>query len=159
MVGNANFGKHVTVTTDPTTGLKSSVVTYLNVNAFSAPNGGAATCDGVYTNCGVGNGGLTNFFGAPTNNWNISLFKDFQLGKTEGRTLEFRWETYNTLNHTQFGNGSNGGFAGSGANPSGTTLNLATGTNSITAAGNPTFGQYASAQAPRIMAFALKLRF
>jgi hypothetical protein len=126
-------------------------VTYLNVSAFTAPAGGSATCNGQYINCGVGNGGLTNFFGAPTNNWNISLFKDFQLGKTEGRTLEFRWETYNTLNHTQFGNGSNGGFAS-------TALNL-TGGNVISPTGNSTFGQYTSAQAPRIMAFALKLRF
>ena len=111
VVGNADFGKHVALNS-----LGQEVVTYLDVNAFTAPAGGSATCNGQYINCGVGNGGLTNFFGAPTNNWNISLFKDFQLGKTEGRTLEFRWETYNALNHTQFGNGSNGGFASTSLN-------------------------------------------
>jgi hypothetical protein len=143
---NPNFGTHITYNS-----LGQEVVTFLNLGAFTAPAGGATTCNGVYTNCGVGNSGLTNFIGAPINNWNISLFKDFQLGKTEGRTLEFRWETYNALNHTQFGNGTNGGFAS-------TALNLSS-SNTVTASGNSTFGQFNTAQAPRIMAFALKLRF
>jgi len=34
------------------------------------------------------------------NNWNLSFFKNFPLGGS--RRLQFRWEIYNLLNHTQF---------------------------------------------------------
>jgi hypothetical protein len=33
-------------------------------------------------------------------NWNLSLFKNVPLGGT--RRLQFRWEMYNLLNHTQW---------------------------------------------------------
>jgi hypothetical protein len=36
------------------------------------------------------------------NNWDISVFKNFRLGSSEARRLQFRWETYNTFNHTQY---------------------------------------------------------
>ena len=36
------------------------------------------------------------------NNWNLSFFKNFPLGSGR-RRLQFRWEMYNVLNHTQFG--------------------------------------------------------
>jgi len=36
------------------------------------------------------------------NNWNLSFFKNFPLGNGK-RRLQFRWEMYNVLNHTQFG--------------------------------------------------------
>jgi hypothetical protein len=35
-------------------------------------------------------------------NFDISLFKNFNLGSSETRQLQFRLETYNTLNHAQF---------------------------------------------------------
>ncbi len=34
-------------------------------------------------------------------NWDISFFKNFPVG-SERRYFQFRWETYNTFNHTQF---------------------------------------------------------
>jgi hypothetical protein len=34
------------------------------------------------------------------NNWNLSFFKNFPIGGK--RRLQFRWEMYNVLNHTQF---------------------------------------------------------
>jgi hypothetical protein len=30
------------------------------------------------------------------------LFKNFRLGSNEARRLQFRFETYNSFNHTQF---------------------------------------------------------
>ena len=45
----------------------------------------------------------TNYMHGPgTNNWDISLFKDFRLGSDERRYLQFRIETYNTFNHKQW---------------------------------------------------------
>jgi hypothetical protein len=39
------------------------------------------------------------------NNWNLSLFKVISLASlTEGANLQFRFETFNTWNHTQFNN-------------------------------------------------------
>ncbi len=35
------------------------------------------------------------------NNWNLSLFKNIPIGNSR-RRLQFRWEMYNILNHTQF---------------------------------------------------------
>jgi hypothetical protein len=36
------------------------------------------------------------------NNWDMSLFKKFQLGKEESRYLQLRLETFNTPNHTEW---------------------------------------------------------
>ena len=66
------------------------------------------------------------------NNWNMSLFKAFQF--TERARFEFRAETYNTFNHTQF----NG---------------LSTGVT------NTDFGQLNGAFAPRIFQLGAKLMF
>ena len=38
-------------------------------------------------------------------NWNLSLFKSFRMpfpGNAEGSRLEFRADSFNTFNHTQF---------------------------------------------------------
>jgi hypothetical protein len=37
-------------------------------------------------------------------NWNLSLFKNFVLSESRGSKLEFRAESFNTWNHTQFHN-------------------------------------------------------
>jgi hypothetical protein len=66
------------------------------------------------------------------NNWNVALFKAFQF--TENARFEFRAETFNTVNHTQF----NG---------------LST---SVTA---PDFGQLSGTFAPRIFQLGAKLLF
>ena len=40
--------------------------------------------------------------GPGRDNWNISMFKSFLLSETRGSHLELRFESFNTLNHTQF---------------------------------------------------------
>jgi len=70
--------------------------------------------------------------GPGSNNWNIALFKAFQF--TERARLEFRAETFNTFNHTQF----NG---------------LSTGVT------NGDFGQLNGTFDPRIFQFGAKLQF
>jgi hypothetical protein len=48
-----------------------------------------------------GNAPKDVFRGPGTNNWDVSLFKNFPLG-SEQRQLQFRWEMYNVFNHTQY---------------------------------------------------------
>ena len=44
--------------------------------------------------------------GPGRNNWNMAMFKAFQFN--ERAKFEFRAETFNTFNHTQFTNPSSG---------------------------------------------------
>jgi hypothetical protein len=50
----------------------------------------------------VGNAGRNTFQQPGLNNWDASLFKNFRL--IERINAQFRWETFNSFNHTQFGN-------------------------------------------------------
>jgi hypothetical protein len=75
------------------------------------------------------------------NNHDLSVFKTFPL-KREGRYLQFRLETFNALNHTQFlAVGTTAQF-----NPAGQQT-------------NGTFGVVTSAKDGRKMMFSLKLQF
>ena len=51
---------------------------------------------------GIGNASKYPFVGPGVENFDISLFKNFPIGSSEARQLQFRLETYNTLNHAQF---------------------------------------------------------
>ncbi len=46
-------------------------------------------------------------------NWNISLFKDFVLSESRGSLIELRFESFNTVNHTEF-KGVNSSYLGGG---------------------------------------------
>jgi hypothetical protein len=74
-------------------------------------------------------------YGHGVNNWDIALHKTTKL--TEGKSIELRFETFNSFNHAQFyGNGSVDG-----------NINDAT------------FGKVVKAAAPRISQVALKFLF
>jgi len=78
--------------------------------------------------------------GPGRDNWNLSLFKSFLISETRGSRFEFRAESFNTWNHTQFGApGVNGGVS----------TNLG--------AGN--FGAITSAYDPRVFQLGAKLIF
>jgi hypothetical protein len=83
------------------------------------------------------------------NNWDLALLKNFSTPWFGGEhaSLQFRWETFNTFNHTQFGGVSIGC---SGLTPPGEPC---TGPNNI---GN---GEIGYARSPRIMQLGLKLMF
>jgi hypothetical protein len=51
---------------------------------------------------GIGNASKYPFTGPGVENFDISLFRNFRLGGDETRRMQFRFETYNTLNHAQF---------------------------------------------------------
>ena len=99
-----------------------SVLQYFNTSAFARPARGT-----------LGSAAKDVFRGPGVNNWDMALYKNIYV--RESARLQFRWETYNTFNHTQF------------ANP-----------NLRTDLGN--FGQITNtAVAPRLIQFALKYQF
>jgi len=97
---------------------------YFNTALFSLPALGA-----------IGNSGRRSFYGPGMQNWDMALLKTTQL--TESKSLEFRFEAFNTFNHAQF----------FGPNTVDGNIN------------DPTFGHVISADAPRVAQVALKLHF
>ncbi len=78
-----------------------TVAEWFNPAAFSAP------APGTY-----GNLGYDALRGPGRDDWNLSLFKNFVLSAERGSRIEFRAESFNTWNHTQFkGDANNGGIS------------------------------------------------
>jgi hypothetical protein len=98
--------------------------------------------------------------GPGRNNWDMALLKDFELpwfGPEHSR-LQFRWETFNSFNHPQWGFGSPSVNAGCGPlTPPGSPCGPATLPDGTTI--NRYNGQVNAAWPPRIMQFGLKLIF
>jgi hypothetical protein len=89
----------------------------------------------------AGNAPKDIFRGPGTANGDAALAKVFPLGK-ESRNLQFRWEAYNALNHTQ---------------PS--TLDTTARFDPTGAQVNPTFGQITGTRSARVMQGSLRFRF
>src|SRR6267378_3184567 len=102
---------------------KQQGIQYIDPSAFALPALGA-----------FGNLGHTALRAPGRDNWNLSLFKSFTFSETRGSRLEFRVETFNTWNHTQF---------------NGISRNL----------GSSNFGQFTSAFDPRILQLGGKVYF
>ena len=78
-----------------------TVSQWFNPAAFVAPAAGT-----------WGNLGFDALRAPGRQNWNLSLFKEFVLSEARGSRVEFRAESFNTWNHTQFGGpGQNGGIS------------------------------------------------
>jgi hypothetical protein len=85
-----------------------TVAQWFNPAAFSAP---ACTIGGSGADC-YGNLPHDLVRGPGRDNWNLSLFKSFVLSESRGSRFEFRAESFNTWNHTQFkGDYNNGGIS------------------------------------------------
>ena len=99
--------------------------------------------------------GLDPLTGPGRNNWDIALHKDFVAPwfKGEHSTVQFRWETFNTFDHTQWQGISSGC---SSATPAGMPCNYATYNGTTVNLGK---GDVSSAWPSRIMQFALKFIF
>jgi hypothetical protein len=87
-----------------------------------------------------GNLGHNLVRGPGRDDWNLSLNKKFVLSEERGSRLEFRAESYNTWNHTQFKGDYNNGGIGTNLNGSG-------------------FGVVTAAFDPRVFQLGLKLIF
>jgi hypothetical protein len=88
----------------------------------------------------IGNAAKFNLRGPGMNNTDLALFKTFSL--REPLRLQFRWETYNTWNHTQF-------------TAVDTTARFDPQGNQV----NNRLGEMTAARAARIMQFALRFYF
>jgi hypothetical protein len=76
-------------------------VQWVNPAAFSDPAPGT-----------WGNLGFDAINGPGRDNWNLALFKRFIISESRGSEFQFRAESFNTWNHTQFGcAGQNGCFS------------------------------------------------
>ncbi len=110
-----------------------SELDYFNVFAFARPLEGT-----------LGNTGEGIIRGPNINQWDISMIKTTTF--FERFRLQFRFETFNTFNHTQW----------AGVN---TGLNVPNPNTSPTAATRGTFGQVNSTRDPRSIQFGIKLLF
>ena len=104
---------------------------WFSTSAFADP---VAPWNGGTTN-GYGNARKDTIVGPGLFNWNLSLYKDFPLtAQAEGPRLQFRVETFNTFNHTEFNS-------------------IDTGTN------DSTYGQVTNTYDPRELQFGGKILF
>jgi hypothetical protein len=106
---------------------------YFNVFAFGRPPEGS-----------LGNLGKNTLRRPGINQWDLSLFKNTRIA--EKVNLQFRFETFNTFNHTQW-DGINTG------------LNLPNPNSVVTEATRGTFGEVNSTRDPRTLQFGMKLLF
>ena len=105
-----------------------------------------------------------------TNNFDMSLFKNFKISEAKGRYLQLRFEAFNALNHTQFSgyNTSTNMTTAAGATGS-SVLNVADFstlaiTNNLRPAGSTKalgsyFGEYSGTREQRIVQLAAKFYF
>jgi hypothetical protein len=91
LTGSFTEGARIQLVGDPTRGVTGGPFNFLNPDAFRPPQVGS-----------IGVEASPRFVFLPAiNNWNISLQKAF--GFNEGKQqLQFRVDTFNTFNHTQF---------------------------------------------------------
>src|SRR5262249_39843642 len=90
---------------------------------------------------GFGNAGVGLFYGPGVNNWDIAISKRIPL-RSESRYIQFRTETFNTWNHTQF----SGLFTAARFDAKGAQV-------------DPNFGAYSAARDPRRIQLSLKVVF
>jgi hypothetical protein len=97
---------------------------------------------------GIGNAPKDPIRGPGINNWDISIFKNFSLGREGAVRLQYRLEMYNAFNHTQF----------SGVE-TGARFDLARRDNTLPVQVNQDFGSYTSARDARRIVMGLKVNF
>jgi len=107
---------------------------HLNVNSVRPP-----TDPGDF---GRGNAAKDLFRNPGTNNWDISVFKNFNLAREGKVRLQYRLEMYNAFNHTQFTDVD-------------TTARFDANGNQV----NALFGSYTNAANARRIVMGLKLNF
>ncbi len=107
---------------------------HLNANSVLPPT--------VAGDFGKGNAAKDLFRLPGTNNWDISLFKNFNLAREGKVRMQYRLEMYNAFNHTQF----------TGVD---TTARFDVNNNQV----NALFGSYTSAANSRRIVMGLKLNF
>jgi hypothetical protein len=136
----ASFGQRANLVGNPSVSNKG-VNQWFNTSAFTRP------AFGTYGD--LGRNTLTQ---PGINNWDVGLGKTFQF--TERVGFQFRVETFNTFNHTQYGIDPTAGAAGGPGQSAvdGNLADLGPGTNN-------NFGKVLSARPGRIVQLGAKLMF
>ena len=106
---------------------------YFNVYAYGRPVDGS-----------LGNTGKTVLRLPGINEWDFSLYKNFRV--TERMNVQFRWETFNSLNHTQWATVNTG-------------VNLPNPGMAMQPANKGSFGEVSDTRDPRSMQLAIKFLF
>ena len=123
-------GQRVNVVGDPNAN-GATFNAWFNPAAFALPAGNSS-----------GNASKNSVRNPGVNNNDLVMSKRFPI-KSEGRSITFRWEAYNVLNHTQY----------SGIN-TGARFDQVTGVQT-----NAAFGQVTGTRAPRVMQGVLRFEF
>jgi hypothetical protein len=127
--------QRATISGNPRSGFTKSPSEWFNTSVFSQPLAGQ-----------FGNSGRNILREPGISNWDMGLVKYFPI--TERAKLQFRVETFNTFNHTQWGvDPATQGGSGPGTSAEVTNVN----------AGN--FGAITSARPPRVIQFGGKVTF
>ncbi|MGA2117893.1 MAG: carboxypeptidase regulatory-like domain-containing protein [Bryobacteraceae bacterium] len=154
LTGNADWAARPIITCNPNLSRgKRSMYEYINTSCFSPAQVGSTGMDSD----------LRPFRGPGISNFNTSLFKNFHFGKSEQRYLQFRLETYNTLNHTQWGGAVSNNYESAGFNDT-PTFNAAGQITNLPSAvggggGRFGFGALNATRSPRTVQLALKIYF
>jgi hypothetical protein len=112
---------------------------YFNTSVVQAPS---------KANLGIGNAPKDPIRGPGTNNWDISIFKNFGLAREGAVRLQYRLEMYNIFNHTQFTGVDTAARFDLSKQPGDPAYQV-----------NGTLGWYTSAANSRRMVMGLKLNF
>lgn len=97
---------------------------------------------------GLGNAPKDAFRGPGINNWDLAVMKNFKWHEG-ARAIQFRFETYNSFNHTQFG----------GPNGTGTSVDTVARFDANGKQVNPRFGQYLLSRDGRRIQLGVKFSF
>jgi len=142
-------GARVNLSGNPMQGAPRTFNQWFNTGVVSAPVAGVAATSATsgYKPGDPGNAPKVNYYLPGYTNFDTALFKNIPI---EGKlTVQFRLETYNTFNHTQFNS----------LNNTATFATAASTTNPNPAQTDATFGRFNGANNPRYLQLALRLNF
>lgn len=135
----------VVLTGDPNQNAPHTFTKWFNTSVVQVPLAGkAATSTTPAVQGQPGNAPKVNFYNPGVTNFNTALFKNIPLEKKA--VIQFRLETYNTLNHPEF-NSADGDAVFANAN------------SSITPQSSTGFGQINNTAQPRYLQLALRINY
>jgi hypothetical protein len=137
------FNQRSDLVGNPHTGFRKSINEWFNTSAYAQPLAGA-----------FGTSGRNSLLDPGINNWDMGLAKNFAIG--ERVNFQFRFESFNTFNHTQWGVDPNSpAAAASGPGTGAVDRNV----NDQAPSANTNFGRIVSARPGRVLQLGGKLTF
>jgi len=107
ITGSAGWFPRPVLTCNPNLSPGSrSLYAFINTSCFGPAQLGSTGMDSA----------LRPMRGPGVNNWNMSVFKKFSMGRNEQRFLQLRLEMYNAFNHTQWGGAVASNYEAAGFN-------------------------------------------